>query len=127
MTLTGKKIYLAANFAARDALQSVKTLLEQMGAVVTSRWIDSAAFVPAVDALMDIQDISAADMLLLFVDQYGPTSGRGKYFEFGYAYALGKQCILIGEANNCVFFALPNVPQYKDAGAFISEYLPVSA
>jgi nucleoside 2-deoxyribosyltransferase len=110
------KIYLAHNFKARWWLRDYKALLESMGHEVTSRWVsenypllrtpeDEQKF-----ALQDFMDIDEADALILFTDQYGDSPGKGKFMEYGYAYAKGKQIYLHGQDyQSSIFYYLPGV------------------
>lgn len=110
------KIYLAHNFKARWWLRDYKALLEQNGHEVTSRWISQNY--PDIRnpegeqkyALEDLEDIDAADALILFTDQYGEKPGKGKFMEYGYAYAKGKQIYLHGlDYNSSIFYYLPGI------------------
>lgn len=111
------KIYLAHNFKARWWLQDYKRMLEAFGHIVTSRWITQ--YYPEEKyrtpedrqkaAREDLEDINAADALILFTDQYGDTPGKGKFMEFGYALALGKKIYIHGQDKSCVFYHLPGV------------------
>ena len=53
-----------------------------------------------------------------------PTRG-GRMFEFGYAYAWGKRCLLIEPQPENVFCALDDVPRFADFDACL-EYLRTS-
>ena len=103
------KIYVAHNFAARDRLRGVLVPL-QVRHEVTSRWIydDShlAKGLSAESARDDVDDIERADALLIFVDQFGERPGKGKFWEWGFAFGLGKEIIIVGEDSACIFFHL---------------------
>jgi len=107
------KIYIAHNFAAREWLKLTVDTLRSLGHEVTSTWIwedwHQNNGLGRECAIQDLLDIDQADALLLFIDQYGDSHGRGKYVEFGYAYAKGKKCYLIGDGLGCVFYNLPRV------------------
>jgi len=113
------KVYLAHNFEARDWLKvTIKPALEAVGHEVTSRWITDDSHLQTFDddrsARADLEDIDKADVLILFTDQYGSRPPRGKFFEFGYAYADEKICILLGEdTKSSVFYRLENVHKYS--------------
>lgn len=117
------KIYLAHNFAAREWLPTVVAQLTEVGHESTGRWIfdDSHVGVSQHAACTDLNDIERSNVLVLFVDQFGSTPGKGKYVEFGYAYALGKQIILVGEDTNNVFYALPGVTRVKDVPELLKK------
>jgi nucleoside 2-deoxyribosyltransferase len=110
------KIYVAHNFAARNELaRKALAMLDRMGHEVTSRWITDDTHTASSEdqnrksAMADLEDIDRADAILLFVDQVGSTPGRGKWVEFGYAYAKGKRCYLYGVCTQCIFIHLPGV------------------
>lgn len=109
MTLS---LYLAHNFKAREVLKYVVEELEtKHGFHVTSRWITDDSHVDSKNreqnAVSDVEDIEAADVVVLFVDQYGERPGRGKWWEFGFAVGLGIPVFLVGEDTNCIFYHLP--------------------
>lgn len=112
------KIYLAHNFVAREVLGATVRLLEAIGHEVTSRWITDDEHVKAnssqQNALDDLEDIRKADALLLFINQYGSSPGRGKYIELGYALGIGKKCYIIGYNMGCVFYSLPEIIHIKN-------------
>lgn len=110
------KIYLAHNFKARWWLRDYKVLLEKMGHTVTSRWLiqnypaNRTCEEEQKFALEDLEDIDEADALILFVDQYEDTPGKGKFMEFGYALAKGKEIYLHGQdVRSSVFYYLPGI------------------
>lgn len=92
-------------------LRDIISQVEQLGHVVTSRWIrdDSHNFDEnnTFSAKADIEDIDRADAILLFVDQFAERPGRGKYVELGYALGTKKKCFLYGDSQDCVFYHLP--------------------
>lgn len=97
-------------------MQSVLPVLAAAGAEITSRWIfdDTAVQSEPLGAQIDLDDIVAADALVLFTDQFGHSPGKGKYVEFGYAYGLRKRIILVGENDGCVFYRLPGITRVGD-------------
>lgn len=110
------KIYLAHNFKARWWLRDYAHHLELMGHKVTSRWLKQLypeTRTPEQEkqyACEDFQDIDAADAIILFTDQYGETPGKGKFMEYGYAYAKGKRIYIHGrDISSSIFYYLPNV------------------
>lgn len=104
------KIYVAHNFAARFQLRVDLVELLKAGHDVTSRWIyDDTRMMAEMtpqSAQIDVDDIIAANVVLLFVDQYGTTPGRGKYWEWGYIIGVGKPLILVGSGESCIFYQL---------------------
>jgi hypothetical protein len=94
------RFYLAAAFGKRFLLQGYRADLCRLGHTVTSRWLDireegvGDGYARAC-AKDDLEDIRLADTLIVFDDN--PRSTRGGHaFESGYAYALGKQLIIVG-------------------------------
>lgn len=106
------KIYLAAKYERMQDMQGVAAYLRGQGHEVTSRWVDGAEDTlgeKAAGALMDVEDVDAADTLILFSQPHGSLNrGGGRYWEFGYAYGRGKSCIVVGE-REIIFCHLPNV------------------
>jgi len=122
------KIYLAHNFKARWWLRDYKALLELNGHKVTSRWITQnypeirTHEIEQKAALEDLEDIDAADALILFTDQYGDSPGKGKFMEYGYALAKGKQIYIHGkDIQSCIFYYLPGVKVLSLISALRSE------
>lgn len=116
-------IYVAHNFAAREWLPDVVSRINKIGHRCTSTWISDDAHTKTgkmVDsAIVDIRDIDRSGCLVLFVDQYGDTPGKGKYFELGYAYAQQKRIILVGADTHCVFYHLPGIERVADTHELI--------
>jgi nucleoside 2-deoxyribosyltransferase len=117
------RIYVAHNFAAREWLPTVIAQITEAGHESTSRWITDPSHVGVSQqaALADLGDIDRSNCLVLFVDQYGPTPGKGKYVELGYAYAQGKRIILVGKDTQNVFYALPGVERVADVPELLKK------
>lgn len=112
------KIYLAGRYERRLELVKIAAELKSFGHEVTSRWLDgSHDNGPEQEcALIDIEDIINADGILLVSENGVKThSGGGRHFEFGYAYALGKTMMLLGEQEG-VFHHLPEINVFDDIG-----------
>jgi hypothetical protein len=118
------RIYVAAAFQRQDEMRGVRDVLQALGHEVTSRWLDETATGPeglsslpdpavgAPYALVDIEDLAAADTVISFT--YEADSGRGgRHVEFGLAIAYGKRIILVGPRQH-VFHCLPQVEHYVD-------------
>lgn len=107
------KIYVAHNFAARNFLNTfVFPLLRQCGHEIISRWATDSNHEregELNEAVKDLEDIQRSDAILLFTDNFGDRPGRGKYVELGYALALNKTIFVFGQAQDMVFYALPNI------------------
>jgi nucleoside 2-deoxyribosyltransferase len=121
------KIYVAHNFDARLDLREIIYRYFKHHEV-TSTWIydDSHALggqTRQASARVDIEDIERADCFLLFVDQFGERTGRGKWVEWGYALGIGKKIILVGEDEGCIFYHLEhaNISRFKSIQAAIKS------
>jgi len=107
-------VYIAAPFIRQDEAREKARELESIGFVVTSRWVheDVAAAAEAADAYqaeradIDIEDIDAAQYFVLLGEHDSRTGG--KHFETGYAYATGKNVMIVGRREN-VFHHLPRL------------------
>lgn len=103
------KIYLASQYARREELaekaKQVKWQCPQHS--VTSRWLEPSNILDSFDesnwhnmqaaAQMDLADIQAARMIILFSEDPNAAIPRGaRHWEFGCAFALGKICWLVG-------------------------------
>ena len=116
-------IYVAHNFSAREWLPEVVHKIKVVGHHVTSTWIFDDAHAAGGSRLssakVDLADIDQSSCIVLFVDQYGETPGKGKYFELGYAYAQQKRIILVGKDESCVFYWLPGIQRVADVEELI--------
>lgn len=131
--MSGLVVYLAGPYAARDTLAAYAHELMDVGYRVRCRWLDGTHELgpegPAVEAARadrirwareDLQDVGGADILVSFTaaavlpvtEQHRGKSG-GRHIETGYALALGKKVILVGEPEN-VFHWLPEVERHTD-------------
>jgi nucleoside 2-deoxyribosyltransferase len=114
------KVYLAGAFERREEMREVRNRLNAFGYTVTSRWIDILDDVNPIGAadlkdevglmrandfaIADLHDVYDADLVIMFSG-----GGRGgRHIEFGYAVALDKELIIVGEREN-VFHALSGV------------------
>jgi calcineurin-like phosphoesterase family protein len=106
------RFYLAARYDRLHEMQAYRSLLEDLGHEVTSRWVngnhdmDSDGY-PEDFAYEDWDDIDASDCLIFFSED--PTAGfmrGGRHVEFGIALSEDKLLVLIGEPEN-VFHYFP--------------------
>lgn len=113
------KIYVAARFTRMEEMETqVAPLCVAEGHTITSQWItgkeDATGMTRRQAAVMDAADVRDADVLFFFAEPRGSVNvGGGRHWEFGYAYALGKTCIVIGDSEQ-VFCDLPNVVRVPD-------------
>ena len=113
------KIYLASRYANKPAMRRARHKIHaHTGHEVVSRWLDeeheSDAAIndaqAAEYALIDSEDIERSNMIILFTTG----GGSGCFDEFGYARALGKQRVILGEPEN-IFHRMDDVKVFKTA------------
>lgn len=98
--------YLASTFESRPKLREYRAQLIDLGHKVTSRWLDIPDDVIANDpnydkpkmADVDLADVRAADVLVLFTKD--ETRRGGREVELGYALALNRHCVVVGSRRN---------------------------
>jgi hypothetical protein len=112
-----RRIYLAAPFDQIDRMKAYAAQLRAIGYEVTSRWLDeqdkggdtdltNADGSTQIDklelavqfGLRDIRNILAADTLIEF-NPGQPLLRNTRLAEFGGAFFLGKQCVVVGPEN----------------------------
>jgi nucleoside 2-deoxyribosyltransferase len=113
-------IYLAGSFSRKDELSRHARELRRMGHQVVSRWLDENVpanseltdFTPDYlqkTAVLDIEDIDLADVIMLFsVDPSIAVKRGAHHFESGYAYGTKKKVIIVGPYGNN-FHYLPDI------------------
>lgn len=103
------RIYVAGAMEQIDLCRATASWLRGIGYVAISSWHDN--HLARVDMLRteseigrrDIRELRVANTILAFVD----VLGRGGHdFELGYAYALKKRCVVIGERPRTPFHAV---------------------
>lgn len=118
------KVYVAAMASQRlYEAAAAATALRKAGYEVTSRWLNGLAadtgMTEQAAALMDLEDVRAGDYLMLLTRPMGANySGGGRMVEFGYALALGKNMIVVGDFE-MLFCHLPNVRVFPTVEAAI--------
>ena len=130
------KLYLAAPYRYAPLMLEHVTTLAASGHTVTSRWHHAPSYALDADilaagneaqaarwALLDLEDIAAADWLLLFTDAL-PLSRGGRHFETGYAHALGTRIAVLG-AVEILFHRLPGVCRHQDLAAWLAVHQEV--
>jgi len=126
--LVTRSAYLAGRYGRRSELQGYARDLARIGVMVTSHWLHPTPAAIAAEEQFgigpehsrdilapefrtivdrsnrdDLEDIEAADSLILFTDER--YARGGKHFETGYAYALGKNLIVVGDPELTFHFA----------------------
>lgn len=110
------KIYTAARYARREEILEQAKKLSAAGHIVTARWVQGDEEGKSLKdvAMMDYDDVFAANMVLVFTDPVGTAwTGGGRHTELGLGYALGKQIWLVGPREQ-VFHHLPDVKQFDN-------------
>lgn len=122
------KVYLAHNYAAKGWLRQVVPMFEVVGHQITSRWITSVKSIDTDDAEMDLNDVLSSDAIVLFSEQFGPSPGKGKFIELGYALGINSEgrtmvTVLVGKDNSCIFYSLVNkqVDTIEDAIEYLTS------
>ncbi len=114
------KVYVAARYPMITEARAAANLLKQANYEVTSRWLDGVNRALHDAAIEDLEDVRAADYLMLLTLPEGTSySGGGRHVEFGYALALGKRVIAVGHYET-LFCYLPQVRVYPTVGAAIN-------
>jgi len=150
------RIYLAAQYARRLELCGYRDDLKRRGHVVTSRWLAgdhqigadgrilgeqgetwfegtsaSAAATRELFARHDLEDITAAEMVIAFTEDPGlaPAAGSargGRHVELGYALGIRARghrpltIAVVGPREN-LFCWLPELRHWEDWPAFLNE------
>lgn len=76
------KIYIAGRYGRRAELFEYAKKIEELGHVVTANWLrgNEVGQCWAENAQMDLDDVLRADLLILFIEQYGSTNvGGGRH------------------------------------------------
>lgn len=122
------KFYIAAPMSFRDRALDWARILENNGHDLTARWVTNGEEDPEMPqahwANMDLADIHAADVVILMTGvRHERLWSGGRHFEFGYAYHLGKRCIVCGQRES-VFHHLERIEQYdiiEDVAAALNK------
>uniref|UniRef100_A0A6M3LL75 Putative nucleoside deoxyribosyltransferase n=1 Tax=viral metagenome TaxID=1070528 RepID=A0A6M3LL75_9ZZZZ len=120
------RIYLAASYSARLAVEARAAELRARGHNVTSTWHNGHHETrPGIDAngteaeqaqwaREDLRDIRRADALILCAD-LGASRRGGAHVETGYALGYGKALVVVGDTSN-VFYTLDEVLRFATWG-----------
>ncbi len=134
------RIYVAGAYALRDQLRAVAAQLTTDGHVITSTWLQGThpitagtvaagldhgiAYITSSSA-EDLAGIRSSDVLLLFtgnamremepgIDEARLHTG-GRHVETGYALALGKRIVVVGEPENIFHRLVDVMPDFETA------------
>src|SRR5688572_468644 len=95
------RVYIAAPYPIRDRAIAMMRVFEAHHLEVTSRWLKAPDTLSDEHAQKDLQDVARADVLVAVNPVSWESSGTGgRHVELGYALALGKPVLLVGERSN---------------------------
>jgi len=95
------KVYIAAPYPWRDSAIGQMRALEQAGFEVTSTWLRQIDVEADAYARLDLSDVARADVLVAINPPEWEKGGTGgRHVELGYALALHKRVVLVGNASN---------------------------
>jgi nucleoside 2-deoxyribosyltransferase len=96
-------VYIAAPYEERKQANRVRVRLAAQSIACSSRWLtdDGSATLSHEWARADLDDVRAADALLaLNPPAYHQRGSGGRHVELGYALALDKPILVVGERSN---------------------------
>ncbi len=117
------RVYLAAAFSRQAEIKEVAARLENLGVMVTSRWLyaESMFHKPTLsrveDAFADIRDLREADILIRFADITDSSTvpsrliSGARMFECGLAWERGMPIFVVQGKQN-VFDYFPNIVHF---------------
>lgn len=120
------KVYLAARYPHMAKMVEWAGVLEASGHTITSQWIkgaeEQAGMTEHQKAVMDLDDVAEADVLISEVHPYGyQFQGGGRHVEYGYALAMGKIILNVGDGSGeNVFHRLDSVVTVPSIEAAVS-------
>lgn len=123
--------YIAARFARRDEMAKIAHLIARStsDSRCVARWVfggEDGLTRPEI-AELDLDDVKRAQTFILFTHKRGTKQpGGGRFVEFGYALAIGKRCIVIGDYEN-VFCSHEAVIVYPDWETFVLNEIPADS
>ena len=111
-----RSVYFAARYSRREELNGYRAELQDLGFEVTARWLSTEprARSKYTDAdwrylaLLDQEDVLAADTLVCFAEPAEAGGNGGRHVELGMALALGRRVIVIGRREH-IFHHLPEI------------------
>lgn len=110
-----KYVYIAAPFQLKTEARVLRTFLQRHGITVTARWLDGSLTTERENALTCLQDVRAAQALVLLNPEVWEDRGTGgRHTELGYALALGYPVFLHGQPSN----AFHHLPQVRNTGYY---------
>ena len=106
-----KRIYIGGRFTLRENLKPIREKIQEKGYLCKSFWLDQPSDlvhdhdIPRSThrdtAIRDLDDLHASDMIVF--DVRG-ANGKGMFFEMGYALAINKYVVIVGETEPQTIF-----------------------
>lgn len=110
-------VYIAAPFPLQDRAGHLRAALKLRANIAcSSRWLDEPPNGQLTDALarMDLEDVMTSDALVMLnPDGWEQKGTGGRWVEFGYAVAMAKPILVVGERSN-IFCHLSHVHQVDE-------------
>lgn len=114
------RIYTAASFVEQKRIREMKEQLIQRGHTVLSTWLEEAVRPEGMTeeqfelkmAIKDLQEVAAADCMIL--DTAKPSKTAGKMVEVGFALAKHKLVYVVGEPPAHAIFLHLADKKFKD-------------
>lgn len=114
------RIYLAARYGRRLEMLALASRLREQGHEITSRWLEGETEECEEWAVRDAEDVARAEILVFHAEPHRSSNvGGGRHWEFGYAWALGRVCIVVGERET-IFCHLPGLIRVDDADDLVA-------
>lgn len=118
------RVYLSARFERQKEMRVYGEQLRAEGIEVFSTWPELdlpsrdgfSGIAPerrAMAAMLDVQQVAASNLVVIFSDGDDPDPRGGKHVEMGLALALSKRLLLVGRQENA-FHDLPDVEHCED-------------
>lgn len=121
-------VYLSASFSRRKEMNNKAEELRSRGYNVTARWLAESKSKTevkskSISAMRDIDDVLAADLMIIFTESSKEYWSGGRHTELGLALATLKEIIAIGglldEEN--VFYYYPGIVHYETWEDFLTD------
>lgn len=120
---TGLKVYIAAPYPWRDSAIHVMRQLVDVGVQVTSTWLVVQEEMADASARVDLADVARADVLIAINPPGWEEQGTGgRHVELGYALALKRPVVLVGQPSN-VFHYLDDIVRVPSCGDLVATLL----
>lgn len=123
------KVYYASRFERQLEIRELAlTMHQKHGIDSTARWVTAEASGSKFEAerrffaLMDLQDINEADIVVVFSEQQDFNNGTGgRHVEYGYALARQKTIVLCGSKENVFHHLADFIVTKEDLPALLTR------